>query len=67
MVDRSLDPQSGKVVIAVLNGELTVKRLRIANGTYALEPENPAYPVQTITREMEFQVWGIVTHVIHSL
>lgn len=67
IVDRSIEPASGKVVIAVLNGELTVKRLRIKGGKYTLEPENDNYPIQKITRDMEFEVWGIVTNVVHAL
>ena len=67
IVDRSVEPKSGKVVIAVLNGELTVKRLRISRGKYSLEPENKNYSIQKITKDMEFEVWGVVTNVIHPL
>lgn len=67
IVDRSIEPKSGKVVIAVLDGQLTVKRLRIYRGKYSLEPENTKYPVQKITKDMEFEVWGVVTNVIHPL
>ena len=67
IVDRSKEPVSGNVVIAVLDGELTVRRLRIRRGTYTLEPENDNYPVQKITKDNEFEVWGVVTNVIHPL
>ncbi len=67
IVDRSIEPKSGHVIIAVLDGQLTVKRLRIYRGKYSLEPENKLYPVQKITKEMEFEVWGVVTNVIHPL
>ncbi|HOQ04188.1 MAG TPA: translesion error-prone DNA polymerase V autoproteolytic subunit [Anaerohalosphaeraceae bacterium] len=67
VVDRSLEPRSGNVVIAVVNGELTVKRLRIKRGKPVLEPENSKYPVQEIKKETEFEVWGVVTSVIHPL
>ena len=67
IVDRSKEPVSGKVVIAVLDGELTVKRLRIQRGKYTLEPENDNYPVLKITKDNEFEVWGVVTNVIHPL
>ena len=67
VVDRSKEPVSGNVVIAVLDGELTVKRLRIKRGKYTLEPENDNYPVQKITKDNEFEVWGVVTNVIHPL
>ena len=67
IVDRSLEPISGKVVIAVVDGELTIKRLRISKGKYLLEPENENYPTKKITEDMEFEVWGVVTNVIHPL
>ncbi len=67
VVDRSIEPRSGNVVIAVVNGELTVKRLRIRRGKPLLEPENSKYPVQEIKQETEFEVWGVVTSVIHPL
>jgi len=67
IVDRSLEPRDKNVVIANLNGELTVKRIRIKQKKLMLVPENENYPPQKIRRDMEFEVWGIVTHVIHSL
>jgi len=67
IVDRAKEPKNGSVIIAVLDGQLTVKRLRIRRGTYSLEPENENYPVQPITEGMEFEVWGVVTNVIHPL
>jgi DNA polymerase V len=67
IVDRSNDPQNGNVIIAVLDGQLTVKRLRISRGKLSLEPENENYPVRKITQGMEFEVWGIVTNVFHPL
>jgi DNA polymerase V len=67
IVDRSLEPKDKSVVIAVVNGELTVKRIRIKGKNITLEPENENYSVQQITEETEFEVWGIVTNVIHAL
>ena len=67
IVDRALEAKDGKVVIAVVNGELLVKRLRF-NGTQPyLVAENPNYSALAITEAMEFQIWGIVTNVIHAL
>ena len=66
-VDRSKEPVNNNVVIAVLDGEMTVKRLRIRSGKYSLKPENDNYPVQEITKDSEFEVWGVVTNVIHPL
>jgi len=67
VVDRSLKPSSGKVIIAVVNSELTVKRLKIGKGTLTLLAENPEYPSIPITEEMSFSIWGVVTNVIHAL
>lgn len=67
IVDRSIEPAHNKVVIAIVDGQLTVKRLKIKQGKLSLEPENDNYPVQNITQGMEFEVWGVVTNVIHPL
>jgi DNA polymerase V len=67
IVDRSLEPKTGNVIIAVLDGELTVKRIAIDDGKLFLVPENPDYPLIPVTEEQSFQVWGVVTNVIHAL
>ncbi len=67
VVDRSIEPRDKNVVIAVVNGELTVKRIRIRKNRLTLEAENEAYQSQEINDGIEFEVWGIVTNVIHSL
>ena len=67
VVDRSIEPADKKVVIANINGELTVKRIRIRQNKITLEPENTDFPTQQISPESEFEVWGVVTNVVHSL
>jgi DNA polymerase V len=67
IVDRSLEPKDGNVVIAVLDGELTVKRIERHDGKLFLAPENKDYPLIPVTEEQFFQVWGVVTNVVHSL
>lgn len=67
VVDRSLEPKSGTIVIAVVNGELTVKRLRVDEGGVRLMPENPDYAPIEIREGMDLTLWGVVVHVIHSL
>lgn len=66
IVDRSLSPASGRVVVATLNGELTVKRLHRSRGKLTLKAENPAYPDIAVNAEHEFQIWGVVAHVVHT-
>ncbi len=67
LVDRSLEAADGKVVIAVINGELLVKRMRKVGKRLFLLPENQAYQPIEVQEEMDFELWGVVTHVIHSL
>ena len=67
VVDRALEPQDSNVVIAVVDGELTVKRISQRGGKLFLVPDNQAYEPLEILEEMEFEVWGVVTSVIHNL
>lgn len=67
IVDRSLDPVDGSVIIAVLDGEFTVKRFRKRQGNILLTAENPDYPPIAVQRGMDFFVWGVVTFVVHGL
>ena len=66
VVDRSKDPASGRIVIAAINGELTVKRLLKNRGKTFLVPENKNYKPLEITEHTDHHIWGVVTHVIHS-
>lgn len=65
LVDKSLEAQHGKIVIAALNGELTVKRLSKEGARVQLIPENPKYKPIDITEEEDLIIWGVVTYVIH--
>ncbi len=65
IVDRSRTPGKGSIVVAILYGEFTVKKLVFKEGRYWLYPGNPAYEPIRIELDMDFQVWGVVTHVIH--
>lgn len=66
IVDRSIEATHGKIVIAAINGELTVKRLSILNGVTQLIPENSQYSPLTITEDLDLVIWGVVLHSIHS-
>lgn len=66
VVDRSLEPAHGKIVVAILNGEFTVKRLSLGpRNLVSLLPANDSYPVLRLSADADFQIWGIVTYVIH--
>lgn len=67
VVDRSIEPVSGKIVICALNGELTVKRLERENEQWKLKAENPNYQDIPIYEELDLVIWGVVTNVIHSV
>lgn len=67
IVDRSLNPKNQNVVVAVVDGEFTVKRLCLSVGNVSLLPANPKYKPIVIMDGMDFRVWGVVTHVIHTL
>jgi DNA polymerase V len=65
IVDRSLIPKHDNIVIAVIDGELTVKRLASEQSKIYLLPENKNYTPIEISEEMNFEIWGVVTNVIH--
>lgn len=68
VVDRSVEAKDGRVVIAVLDGDLTVKRLRQSSaGSISLHPENSEYSPIEIREGTSFEIWGVVTAVIHRL
>lgn len=67
VVDRSLEPTDKNVVVAVLDGELTVKRLSKQNEILRLLPENANYRPIEITANQSLEIWGVVTSVIHAL
>jgi len=66
IVDRSLEATHGKIVIAAVNGELTVKRLSLAGGKTRLLPENNKYKPIIITDDIDLVIWGVVIHNIRS-
>jgi DNA polymerase V len=67
VVDRSIEPTSGSIVIAIVDGELTVKRLLKTRDSCRLVAENPNFPDLEISGEVPLEVWGVATYAIHSL
>ncbi|MEO0949384.1 MAG: translesion error-prone DNA polymerase V autoproteolytic subunit [Cyanobacteria bacterium J06641_5] len=68
LVDRAVEPTNGRIVIAVIDGELTVKRLCYTQaGQPYLYPENPDYPPINISEETDCHLWGVVTNVIKAV
>ena len=67
IVDRSLKPSHGKIVIAVVDSQMTVKRLYKKSGKLVLIPENKNFKPIEITENMSVEIWGVVVTAIHSL
>ena len=67
VVDRAIAAQDNRIVIAALDGELTVKRLVRRRGKVLLVPENPDFPEIDITEREHVHIWGVVTYVVHKL
>ena len=67
IVDRAVEPTHKKIVIAIVDGELTVKRLYKKSGRWFLAPENPEFEPLEITRDINFHIWGVVIYSIHKM
>jgi DNA polymerase V len=66
IIDRAELPRHRSIVVAVVNGEFLVKRLHKRNGEVKLLPENKSYAAIDITEGMDFEIWGVVSHIIHK-
>lgn len=67
VVDRSLTPADGNVVVAIIDGELTIKRLRLGHHQVRLAAENPDYPDIVVPELAELSIWGVVTRCLHHV
>ncbi|HLT53924.1 MAG TPA: translesion error-prone DNA polymerase V autoproteolytic subunit [Flavobacteriaceae bacterium] len=67
VIDRSLEPEHNRIAICFLDGEFTVKRLKVTKEGVWLQPENARYKPIQITEENDFVIWGIVTNVIKKV
>ncbi|MBG6180957.1 LexA family protein [Arthrobacter sp. CAN_A1] len=65
IVDRSLSPQHGSVVVAILDGELTIKRLQLVSTGVVLKADNRDYPDIAVAELSDLTVWGVVTRCLH--
>jgi DNA polymerase V len=66
IIDRSLEPTTGKIAVCFIDGEFTVKRIKIEKNGLWLMPANENYKPIKVSEENDFIVWGIVVHVIKS-
>ena len=67
VIDRSLEPQDGKIAVCLIDGDFTVKRLKVEKDCIWLMAENKRYKPIQVTEENELMIWGIVTHVLKAL
>lgn len=66
VVDRSIEPKNNSIAVCFIDGEFTVKRIKKINNEIFLVAENSNYKAIKITEDNDFQIWGIVTYVIHK-
>lgn len=66
VIDRALTPKNNDIILAVVDGEFTVKRIKKNDDELYLIPANENYRPVKITEDMDFQVWGVVTFIIHK-
>ena len=66
IVDRAEEPRNKSIVLGVIDGEFTVKRIKKKGSDLYLMPDNPEFKPIKIDNNMDFQVWGVVTYVVHK-
>jgi DNA polymerase V len=66
IIDKSLEPKDGKIAVCYIDGEFTVKRIKLDKDCLWLVPENDLYKPIKVTADNDFIVWGMVVHVIKS-
>lgn len=64
VIDKSLEPSDSSIAVCFIDGEFTLKRIRIEQNRVWLQPANPNFPAIEVTEENHFVVWGIVTYII---
>lgn len=67
VIDRSIEARNGKIAVCMIDGEFTIKRLKVEKEHVFLMPENKDFKPIKVTEENEFIVWGIVTYVIKKV
>ena len=67
IVDRSLKPQNGKIVIAVIDGEMLIRRLELTMNKMRLVPETPKLATIDVSEFSDFKIWGVVSCVIRNV
>jgi DNA polymerase V len=66
VIDKSIEPTDGKIAVCYIDGEFTIKKIKLEKDCCLLIPANDAYDIIKVTADNDFIIWGIVTHVIKS-
>lgn len=64
IIDRSLTPHDGSIAVCFIDGDFTVKRLSVRDAGVFLTPANADFPEMAVPEDSNFQVWGVVSHII---
>jgi len=67
VIDRSQEPENNAIAVCFIDGEFTVKRLKVEKDCIYLMPENPRYQPIKVTEENKLQIWGVVTYVVKKV
>jgi DNA polymerase V len=67
VIDKALDAKDGNMAVCFVDGEFTLKYLRLKDGHITLCPANPKYPEIEITEGVDFKMWGVVTYIIKKV
>lgn len=67
IIDRSLTPHNGSIAVCFIDGDFTVKRLSVREEGIFLTPANADFPEMAVPEDSNFQVWGVVSHIIKKV
>ena len=67
IIDRSITPQDGNIAVCFIDGDFTVKRLSVRDDGIYMTPANAAFPEMKVQENSDFQVWGVVSHIIKKV
>ena len=67
IIDRSITPHDGSIAVCFIDGDFTVKRLAVRDDGVYLQPANTSYPEMKVLEDSDFQVWGVVSHIVKKV
>ncbi len=67
VIDKSLEPTDGKIAVCYIDGDFTVKRIKIDGNKCLLIPANSNFPTIEVTESNQFQIWGVVSYVVKKV